>query len=241
MKVRIRDYIFQKVIDIPQYMEIRSDFLSLYRTAYMTPIIKVAFSELPITELQERAINEGEKSTRFDPHEKVLQPVEVARRLYWLIGVFLLICWGISTAAGWAISNWVSTVVSWHSTSLHMILSGTPAIFGGMVLLYLYLLQKDTQFLREFNREIRIGHGQIISSRTDRSQLVSYYIWNRGLRNPKKIVVLCFLAVLRSISPRLYKFVMASVERYLPFFFKQDRGFWATLGEIFALERFFRR
>lgn len=232
----IRRIMFQRVVSIDRYREVRADFLRIYRTVYWYPPIFAGFSSVSDPDLRTRAIKAGEQAANYDPHKSVTQPIFLVKDLYWLVGIILLFIWGITSAVGWAVMDTVSTALDWYSLSLHELVNGVPAIITGAVLFYPFLLTMDTTFVQEFNRELRFGPGPVNAKERRRPELVAYQVWNHGLCSSRKIPVLCFMGVLKYVAPSVYQYAIEGIIRYFPLIMLYRHRFWYLFGKLFTLE-----
>lgn len=227
--------VLRRVINLDYYKDVREDFLQVYRAILELPEFKDVVDRVDPQVLKNQAIIEGEKATNYEPHKSLLNPLGIIDQLYWLIWVVLLFLLGVSTSVSWWTSEVILNLFNWYSIEIHTVVTGTPAMIFAAGLFYVYLLQRNTKFVQEMNRELRIPVRRINARGVDPQKVMAYKIWNRSLRKPRKLPVMCFLTFLSMVSPRIYEFVVDGLIWVFPKVFEQDTPLWRVCGRMFAL------
>lgn len=191
-------------------------------------------------DVKNEAILEGENASNYQPHKTVLTPVAFADQLYLLIWAILLFLFGLSTYLGWKASEYVLHLLDLHSFEIHSLVTGVPAMAYSGVIFYVFFLQRNTKFVQEMNRDLRIPVRRINRRGVKTRRLMTYKIWNRSLRSNRKLPVMYFLVLLRKVAPRIYDFVVDGLVLGFPKVYEQETTLWRLCGRLYALFLFRR-
>lgn len=206
MDVLSGEKIVRLILPLDQYRVIRDDMVDIYIAAYhQYPPAKQAFSELSVSDLQDRAGKNAVAALSYDPNAALS---EIQRKiktiLRWiavvLVSIFLF---GVGTGVS-SLTTFSREGIQFLTTVGGILLtivaggSTTVGVVAGLVFLYVWWLSASSTVITVLNEELIYGPSHFKTR--DHDCLVGYTIWNSSLDGGGAIKLLLIFSSLRVLS-----------------------------------------
>lgn len=224
--------ILTRWVNFDDYLDLRAQFLDIYENCAEMEPLQEHYKENCVQDLQARARDAGKEAKNFEPHSTVFNPLnnfkKVFRMVQIIVAVFGLALW----AFGFVTVDFLSRVISIPSVA-EVLINYIPATWVVFGFVYLEILRRDSQFLRKMNEKLKIDQDEI-EQEVERSKLISYILWNRGLTKNTTIPVLAFISVVRGVRRGVVDDGMRFANLMLVYHLKEDMTQIEALGAAYA-------
>lgn len=194
--------ILTRWVNFDDYLNLRTVFLEIYENCAEMEPLQQHYEEQDILDLHEEASNAGEEAKTFKPHSILFDPLNSFKKVFHgaqlMVAVFGLILWILGIVS----VDLLSRLISVPSVGEVLMNYGIPVTWMVFGFVYLEILRRDRRFLRKMNERLKIDQ-DTIEEESEKSKVISYLLWNRGLARNTTIPVLAFLTVIRGIWEEL--------------------------------------
>lgn len=225
--------IFTRWVNFDDYLDLRGRFLEIYENCAEMGPLQEHYEKQGTLDLEKNAIDIGEEAKKFEPHSIVFDPLNSFKRIFQAVQIIVLMFGLILWSLGFVTVDLLPRLISVPSLGEVLISYGIPVTWMVFGLVYLEALRRDRWFLRKMNERLKIDQATI-DKESERSKLISYLLWNRGLTRNTTIPVLAFLTVIRGISKEMVDEGLPFANLTLVYYLEEDMTQIEALGAAFS-------
>lgn len=206
VRVPAGEDVARRILPFDVYRSIRDDMVDIYVSAYFVyPPATEAFSNVPISELQDKAGKNAVAAMNYDPSAAITEIQQQINRLTSWIGRTLVLIFLFSVATG------MSFLVAWSRGAIQVFATVTGTIFSAItsgslllgtiaaiVFTYAWMLPFSSTVVEIMNEELVYGPRNYKTR--SHSRLVGYTIWNSSLEGSGAIKLLLVFSTLKVLS-----------------------------------------